>query len=157
MQLEQSPFLNLFSDERVRETLRYMERKPDERVTKEIAREICERQGLKAFLAGTVSNLGSHYVISLEAINAHTGDVIARATGGGREQGASAADIRAGRDQAARETGESLSSIQKFDAPIEQATTTSLEALKAYSLAREANLKGNYWESIKHANRAIEL
>src|SRR5256885_602858 len=157
VQLEQSPFLNLLSDERVREMLRYMERKPDERVTKEVAREICERQGLKALLVGSVSNLGSHYVIGLEVINAHTGDVIARSQkeAESKEQvirtlGLAATNLR-------EKLGESLSSIQKFDAPIEQVTTTSLEALKAYSLATEANLRGNYPESIKHANRALEL
>ena len=156
-QLEQSPYLNLLSDDRVREMLLYMERKPDERVTKEIAREICERQGLKAFLAGTVSNLGTHYVISLEAINAHTGEVIAleQKEAESKEQllrtlGEAATGLR-------EKLGESLSSIQKFDAPIEQATTTSLEALKAYLLAQEEALKGNHRESIKHANRALEL
>src|SRR5437870_3234697 len=77
VQLEQSPFLNIFSDQRVREALRFMNRSPDERVTKQIAREICERQGLKAFLAGSILNLGSHYVITLEATNAQTGDTIA--------------------------------------------------------------------------------
>jgi serine/threonine protein kinase/Flp pilus assembly protein TadD len=157
VQLEQSPFLNLFSDERVRETLRYMERSPDERVTKEIAREICERQGLKALLAGRVSNLGSHYVIALEAINAHSGDVIARQ----QEVAESKEQVLRTLGQAAtklrEKLGESLSSIQKFDAPIEQATTTSLEALKAYSLAQEANTRGNYSESMTHLNRAIEL
>ena len=157
VQLEQSPYLNLLSDDRVREMLRYMERSPDERVTKQIAREICERQGLKAFLAGTVSNLGSHYVISLEAINAHSADVIARQ----QEEAESKEQVLRTLGQAAtklrEKLGESLSSIQKFDAPIEQATTTSLEALKAYSLAAEANRRGNYSESIKHANRALGL
>ena len=141
----------------MRETLRYMERSPDERVTKEIAREICERQGLKALLAGRVSNLGSHYVIALEVINAHSGDVIARQ----QEEAESKEQVLRTLGQAAtklrEKLGESLSSIQKFDAPINQATTTSLEALKAYSLADEANVRGNYLESIKHANRAIEL
>ena len=157
VQLEQSPFLNLFSDEQVRETLRYMERSPDERVTKEIAREICERQGLKAVLAGSVSSLGSHYVIALEAINAHTGEVLARQL----EEAESKEQVLRTLGQAAtklrEKLGESLSSIQKFDAPIEQATTTSLEAFKVFSLAWEAWLKGNSSESIKHANRAVEL
>ena len=157
VQLEQSPFLNLFSDERVRETLRYMERSPDERVTKEIAREICERQGLKALLAGSVSNLGSHYVIALEAINAHTRDVLVRV----QEEAESKEQVLRTLGQAAtklrEKLGESLSSIQKFDAPIDQVTTTSLEALKAYYLASEAYVRGNYSESIKQANRALEL
>ncbi len=157
VQLEQSPFLDILSDERVRETLRYMGRSPDERVTKEIAREICERQGIKALLAGSVSNLGSHYVIALEATNAHAGDVIARQ----QEEGESKEQVLRTLGQAVtklrEKLGESLSSIQKFDAPIEQATTTSLEAFKAFSLAWEAGLRGSFLESIKHANRAVEL
>ena len=76
-QLEQSPFLSIFSDQRVRETLRFMNRSPDEHVTKEIAREICQRQGLKAFLGGTISPIGNNYVITLDATNAQTGDTIA--------------------------------------------------------------------------------
>ena len=157
VQLEQSPFLNLFSDERVRETLRYMERSPDERLTKEIAREICERQGIKALLAGSISKLGSHYVITLEAKNAHTGDVLALQ----QEEAESEEQVLHTLGQAATKLrgklGESLSSIQRFDAPIEQATTTSLEAFKAFSLAWEALLKGNSSESIKHAKRSVEL
>src|SRR5215471_8629922 len=78
VQLGQSPFLNIFGDDRVRETLRFMGRSPDERVTRDVGREICERQGLKALLAGSISGLGSHYVITLEAINAQSGDTIAR-------------------------------------------------------------------------------
>jgi tetratricopeptide (TPR) repeat protein len=157
VQLEQSPFLNLFSDERVRETLRYMERSPDERVTKEIAREICERQGIKALLAGSVSNLGSHCVIALEAINAHTGDVIARQLEEAESKDQVLQTLGRAATKLREKLGESLSSIQKFDAPIEQVTTTSLEAFKAYSLASEAILKGKFSESIKHANRAVKL
>jgi eukaryotic-like serine/threonine-protein kinase len=78
VQLGQSPFLNLFSEDRVRETLSYMGRSPDERVTKQIAREICQRQGLKALLTGSIAALGSHYVVTLEALNSQTGEAIAR-------------------------------------------------------------------------------
>src|SRR5712691_5516826 len=78
VQLGQSPFLNIFGDDRVRETLRYMGRSPDERVTNQVAREICERQGIKAMLTGSIASLGSHYVITLEALNGHTGDALAR-------------------------------------------------------------------------------
>ncbi len=157
LQLEQSPFLNFFSDERVRETLAYMGRSPDERLTKEIAREICERQGLKALLAGSVSNLGSHYVITLEAINAQTGEVLARQQDEAESKELLLRTLGQAATKLREKLGESLTSIQKFDAPIEQATTTSLEALKAYSLAWKANLGGNYAESIKLANRAVEL
>ena len=157
VQLEQSPFLNIFSDQRVRETLRFMNRAPDERVTKEIAREICQRQGLKAFLAGSISNLGAHYVITLEATNAQTGDTITRqqVEAESKEQvisalGKAATTLR-------EKLGESLSSIQKYDVPIHQATTSSLDALKAFSLGVENQLKGKYLEAIPFFKRATEI
>jgi len=157
VQLEQSPFLNIFPDQRVREALRFMNRSPDERVTRQIAREICERQGLKAFLAGSISNLGSHYVITLEAANAQTGDTIAlqQAEADSKEQvlstlGNAATKLR-------EKLGESLASIQKYDAPISQATTSSLEALKVFSSGVEHQLKGNYLEAIPLFKRATEM
>jgi serine/threonine protein kinase/tetratricopeptide (TPR) repeat protein len=157
VQLGQSPFLNIFSDQQIRDALRFMGRSPDERVTKDVAREICERQGLKAMLAGSISSLGGHYVITLEALNGHTGEAIAReqAEAENKEQvlkklGEAATKLR-------EKLGESLSSIQKFDAPIEQATTSSLEALKAFSLGDEQRAKGNYAAAIPFYKRAIEL
>lgn len=157
VQLEQSPFLNIFSDEKIRETLRYMGRSPDEPVTKEVGREICRRQGLKAVLAGSVLSLGSHYVIGLEAVNAQTGDVVAReqVEAENKEQmiqalGSAATKLR-------EKLGESLQSIQRFDAPIEQATTRSLEALQAFSLGREWHSQGKYLEAIPFYKRAVEL
>ncbi|HEX6733110.1 MAG TPA: serine/threonine-protein kinase, partial [Pyrinomonadaceae bacterium] len=157
VQLEQSPFLNIFSDQRVREALRFMNRQPDERVTKEIAREICERQGLKAFLSGSISNLGSHYVIALEAANAQTGDTIARqqVEAQSKEQVLSAVGNAATKIR--EKLGESLASIQKYDAPISQTTTSSLEALKVFSLGVEQQLKGKYLEAIPFFRRAIEM
>jgi serine/threonine protein kinase/tetratricopeptide (TPR) repeat protein len=156
MQLEQSPFMNIFSDERVRETLRLMGRSPDERVTKDVAREICQRQGLKAYFAGSISNLGSHLVITLEAVNAQTGDTLARQ----QEEAESKEQVLSTLGKAAtklrEKLGESLASIQKYDAPFE-ATTSSLEALKAYSLGLEQHGKGNISESILLFKRAIEL
>ena len=156
VQLEQSPFLNIFSDQRIRETLRFMNRSPDERVTKEIAREICQRQGLKAFLAGAISNLGSHYVITLEAINAQTGDTITRQ----QVEAESKEEVLSALGNAAttlrEKLGESLGSIQKYDVPIHQATTSSLDALKAYSLGFEHQLKGKYLEAIPFFKRATE-
>ena len=148
VQLEQSPFLNIFSDQRVRETLRFMNRSPDERITKEIAREICQRQEFKAFLAGSISNLGSHYVITLEATNAQTGDTITReqVEAQSKEQVLSALGTAV--TKLRERLGESLSSIQKYDVPIHQATTSSLEALKSYSVGVEYQLKGKYLEAI---------
>ncbi len=157
VQLGQSPFLNIYSDERVREALRFMGRSPDERITKDIAREICQRQGLKALLAGSVSSLGSNYVITLEAINAQSGESIARqqVEANSKEQvlsalGKAALELR-------EKLGESLSSIKKHDVPIEQATTSSLEALKAYAMGNEERARGNNQEEIRFYKRAIEL
>ncbi len=157
VQLEQSPFLNIFSDQRVQDALRLMGRAPDERVTKEVAREICERQRLKAMLVGSIAPLGSHYAITLEAINAHTGDVLAHELGEAeskeqvlRTLGKTASKLR-------EKLGESLNSIQKFDAPIEEATTSSLEALKAFSLGRELYRQGKNQEAIPLLKRAVEM
>ena len=157
VQLGQSPYLNIYSDDRVREALRFMGRSPDDRVTREVAREICQRQGLKALLAGTIAGLGSHYVVTLEAVNAQTGDTIAReqVEADSKEQvlrklGDAASALR-------KRLGESLGSIQKFDAPIEAATTSSLDALKAFSLGDEHRARGTYQEAIPFYNRATEL
>jgi hypothetical protein len=146
--LGQSPFLNLFADEQVRETLRLMNRSPDERVTREVGREICQRQGLKAMLTGTIASLGRNYVLNLEAVNGQTGDVLAReqTEAEGKEQvlrklGEAATKLR-------EQLGESLSSIQKYDIPLRQVTTSSLEALKAYILGVEQVSNGRRIEAI---------
>ncbi|OLE53739.1 MAG: hypothetical protein AUG51_11580 [Acidobacteria bacterium 13_1_20CM_3_53_8] len=157
VQLGQSPFLNIFSEERVREALKFMGRSPDERVTREVGREICQRQGLKAMLLGSIANLGNHYIITLEALNAQAGDTIAReqSEAEGKEQVLRALDEAA--TKLRERLGESLQSIQKFDAPIEQATTQSLEALKAFSQGNEQRAKGHGLESIPFYKRAVEL
>ncbi|MGH8770937.1 MAG: protein kinase domain-containing protein [Burkholderiales bacterium] len=157
VQLGQSPFLNILSEDRVRGALRFMGRAADERVTRDVGLEICQRQGLKAMLAGSIASLGNQYVITLEAINARTGDALAReqAEAESKEQvlralGEAATKLR-------EKLGESLASIQKFDAPIEQATTSSLEAFKAFSLGVEQQLKGNYFEATPLYKRAAEI
>src|SRR5262249_50705675 len=149
VQLGQSPFLNLFSDARVRQTLRLMGHSPDDRVSTEIGREICQRQGLKALITGTIASLGSHYVLTLEAINSQTGEVLARdqAEAENKEQvlktlSQSAINLR-------EKLGESLSSLQRFDAPLE-VTTSSLEALKAFSMASDEASRGKWFESMEH-------
>src|SRR6266404_2855076 len=157
VQLGQSPFLNIFGDDRLREALRFMNRSPDERVTRDVGREICLRQGLKALLAGSIAALGTHYVITLEAINALTGDAIAREQieAENKEQvlkklGKAATRLR-------EKMGESLASIQKFDAPIEQATTSSLDALKTYCMGRELALGNRDRDAMPFLKRAVEL
>src|SRR5256714_57417 len=157
VQLSQSPFLSIFSEERVREALRFMGRSPDERVTRDVGREICQRQGLKAMLIGSIAGLGKHYVITLEAVNALTGDAIAseQAEAENKEQvlhvlGEAAIRLR-------EKLGESLQSIKQFDAPIEQATTSSLEAFKAFSLGVEQQQKGKYADAIPFLQRATQI
>ena len=157
VQLAQSPFLDIFSEDRTREALRFMGRSPDDRVTRETGREICQRQGLKAILVGSIASFGNHYVITVEAINVQTGDLI----GSQQREAESKEQVLHALGETAmklRETlGESLQSIQKFDAPIEQATTSSLEAFKAFSLGVEQQLKGKYLEAIPFLRRATEI
>ncbi|HMJ26141.1 MAG TPA: hypothetical protein VK475_09945, partial [Pyrinomonadaceae bacterium] len=155
VQLAQSPYLDIYSEERVRQALPFMEKPPDAPITRDVARQICERQGIKAMLLGTISSLGSHYAISLEAVNAHTGDSIAseQVEADGKEQilkalGQAASKLR-------EKLGESLSSVTKFDAPIEQATTSSLEALQAYSRGFELHANAKYGEAIHYYKDAI--
>jgi tetratricopeptide (TPR) repeat protein/predicted Ser/Thr protein kinase len=155
--LGQSPFLNIISEDKVRQTLQQMTRSPSDRLTRDLAREVCQRAGSKAYLAGSIAALGTQYVIGLEALDCASGDVLAReqVTAVGKEQvlptlGQAAAKLR-------NEVGESLSSVQKFDTPLEQATTNSLEALKAYTLARKAKREKGDAEAIPFFKRAIEL
>lgn len=157
VQLEQSPYLNIFPEERARETLRLMERSQDEKITREVGREICQRRGIKALLVGTIASLGQNYVITLEAINSQSGEAIARrqAEAEGKEQvlralGRASTEMR-------EHLGESLASIRKFNVPIEQATTASLEAFKNYSVGVELRRKGQYEQSVPPLKRAIEL
>ena len=157
VQLGQSPFLNIYPEERVREALRFMGRSPDDRVTRDVAREICERQGLKAMLAGSISSLGSHYVITLETVNAQSGDAIAREQGEAESKEQVLTTLGRVASQLREKLGESLGSIKKFDAPIEQATTSSLEALKAFSQGNELRQKGQDREAVPFYKRAIEV
>lgn len=158
VQLAQSPFLNLFQDDKVRETLKFMGKKPDEPLTRDVAREIGQRQGLKAIIVGRIDKIANQYAISLQAINSQTGeafgDTLVEAHNKDqvlKSLGQAATDFR-------QKLGESLSSIEKFNKPIQDATTSSLEALKAYSLGREQNsLRGNPNEALALYQRAVQL
>src|SRR5271163_1767400 len=134
IQLEQSPFLDLVSERKVNETLRMMGRSTGDRLTPEITREICLRTGSRAMLSGSIAALGSQYVVGLKALDCNTGDVLAEA----QEQAASKEAVLKALDRAAvslrSKLGESLSSVQKYATPVEEATTPSLPALQAYSL-----------------------
>ena len=132
--LEQSPFLNVLSDQKINEQLRFMGSAPDTRLSGNLAREVCQRSGSKAMLLGSISQLGSHYVVGVEASNCETGDSLGseQLEASGPEQVLSALGRVASKLR--QKLGESLASVQKYDTPVEQATTPSLEALKAYSL-----------------------
>jgi serine/threonine protein kinase/tetratricopeptide (TPR) repeat protein len=155
--LAQSPFLNLMSQQDVTQTLKMMGQPPDTRVTPDIGREICQRKGIKAMVHGSIASLGSSYVVTLEAVNAATGDTI------GQEQ-SQAADKEKVLDSLGQagtalrgKLGESLASIQQFDKPLQEATTSSLEALKMSSEAAARNNNGNFLGGTELSKRAIEL
>ncbi|HXZ40768.1 MAG TPA: protein kinase [Terriglobales bacterium] len=156
VQLEQSPFLNILSDRRVEETLHLMGRASNERVTRDIARELCLRTGSKAIILGSISNLGGQYVIGVDAVGCSTGDTLAKE----QEEAASKPDVLKALGKAATSLrarlGESLASVQKFDVPVE-ATTTSLEALKAFSMGITTFRTKGEAESIPFYKRALEL
>jgi tetratricopeptide (TPR) repeat protein len=155
--LEQSPFLKVFPDERVHETLRFMKRSLTEGVTRGVAREIAQRERLKALIAGSIGRLGRNYVLALEAVNAETGDVMARQ----QVEVADKEQVLTALGQAAsklrEKLGESLASIQRFDVPLPRATTASLDALAAYSLALDDGRITPRLEAIPHLKRAIEI
>jgi DNA-binding winged helix-turn-helix (wHTH) protein/tetratricopeptide (TPR) repeat protein len=156
-QLGQSPFLNVFSEDRVRETLRYMERAPGERVTRDLGREIAQRRGVKAVLAGSISSLGQHYVIGLEAVSAATGETLAREQVEAESRERVLGRLGEATRRLRASLGESLASVESHAAPIEQATTSSLEAFKAYDLGRQRHFGGQYFEAIPLYRRAVEL
>ncbi len=155
--LEQSPFLKVFPDDRVRETLRLMQRAPDEPVVRSLARDVARRERLKALVSGSIGTLGTNYVIALEAINAETGDVMAREQVEAPAQEEVLTALGAASARLREKLGESLASIEKFDVPLPQATTASLEALHAYALALDQGRVIPRVEAIPHLQRAIEL
>jgi eukaryotic-like serine/threonine-protein kinase len=157
VQLEQSPFLSLISEQRIQQTLRLMGQPADARLTPEIARDLCQRTQSAAVLECSIANLGSQYVLGLKAVNCSTGDALAeeqeRATG--KEQVLAAMDKAAVKLRA--KLGESLSTVQKFDTPLKEATTPSLEALQAYSLGWESIDEADYAAAVRFSQRAIRL
>jgi len=157
VQLEQSPYLNLLPESRVREALHFMGRQPDERISNDVAREICLREGAKAMITGAIGSLGTHYVITVSALNAQNGDVLARE----EVESDSKEQVLKSLDKAASslrgKLGESIGSVQKFATPLEQATTSSLDALQAFSLGQAEHLRGEDDKAVPHLKRAIEL
>jgi len=155
--LRQSPILNVLSDSVVAMTLQLMTRPADTKLTPGVARELCQRAGSKAYIAGSIGSLGTEYVLGLKAVNCRSGDTLAeeQVTAASKEKvldtlGQAASKLR-------RELGESLATVQKLDVPLAEATTTSLEALQAYSLGLKANNEKGAAAALPHDQRAIQL
>ena len=155
--LRQSPFLNVLSESEVTKTLQEMTRPADTKLTSEVVREVCQRSNSRAYISGSIGSLGTEYVLGLKAVNCQSGDTLAQeqVTAKGKENvlaslGEAASKLRG-------ELGESLATVQKFDVPLEQATTNSLEALQAYTLYSKAQREKGDAEAIPFGLRAIEL
>ena len=157
VELWQSPYLNIFPERRVRDALRLMGRSPDDRVTREVAREICLREGGKAFIAGSISSLGQNYVVILEAVDAQTGETLASEQSESKAKEEVLQSLGKSASRLRTRLGESLGSIEKFDAPLDRATTPSLEALRAFSLGNAERERGREFDSIPFYKRALEL
>jgi len=157
VQLEQSPFLSMISESKVNQTLKLMGRPAGDRLTPEVTREVCQRTGSKAMLTGSIAELGSQYVIGLKAVNCQSGDVLAEA----QQQAAGKEGVLKALDSAAAslrsKLGESLSTVQEYATPLEDATTSSLEALKAYSLGRKTIYAKGNTAGLPFYKRAVEL
>ena len=157
VKLTESPFLSLFPEADVRETLRTMRHDPNERVTRELGIEICKRQGLKALLVPEIAAFGSRYLITLEAIDVRTQRSIARRQEEAESKDRVIAALGMAGSQLRRRLGESLSSLEKYDAPLDLATTSSLEALQAYRAGQSLYRSGKRGEAIAFYERAVEL
>jgi serine/threonine protein kinase/Tfp pilus assembly protein PilF len=157
-QLQQSPFLSLVSDQKIQQTLKQMGKPADTKLSPAIAADLCLRAGSKAYLSGTISNIGSDYVIGVSAVNCQSGDSLAQeqVTASGKENvlkalGAASTTLR-------EKLGESLKTVHKLDTPIEQATTPSLEALQSFTLGRKMMQgKGDYTAAVPLLKHAIQL
>jgi eukaryotic-like serine/threonine-protein kinase len=155
--LNQSPFLNVLPENKVAATLKLMTRPRDTKLTPDLARELCQRSGSAAYIAGSIASLGTAYVLGLKAVNCQSADLLAQeqVTASAKEKvlealGEAASNLRG-------QLGESLATVQKFDVPLEQATTPSLEALKAYTLGRKADHEKGPAAALPYSQRAIQL
>jgi eukaryotic-like serine/threonine-protein kinase len=157
VQLEQSPFWSVISEQRMQQTLRLMDRPADARINLETARQICARTGSAAVIEGSIASLGTQYVLGLRAENCRSGDVFAEE----QAQAARKEDVLGALDKTAillrSKLGESLSSVEKYATPVEEATTPSLEALNAYSLGRKVFFEKGNTAALPYLERAVEL
>ena len=157
LSLRQSPFLNVISDEKVSGTLRLMTRSADTKLTPEVTRELCQRAGSKAYVAGAIGSLGNEYVLGLKAVNCRSGDTLAEEQVTAASKGKVLDALGEAATKLRGELGESLATVQRFDVPLSLVTTSSLEALKAYSLGHKAANEKGPTASLPYNLRAIEL
>jgi len=157
VKLTESPFLSLLSEADVASTMRMMRRNPDERVTRDLGVEICKRRGLKALVVPEIAAIGRTYVITLDAIDAHDQKLIARQQVEANNKDQVVAALGKAGSQLRKRLGEGLSSLQKFDAPLDLATTSSLEALQAYRSGLTLDRSGKRREAIPFFEKAVEL
>ena len=157
VQLEQSPFLSIISDQRIQQSLQMMGQKPDVKLTPEIARELCQRTAGAAVLDGSIAQIGTQYLLTLKAVNCASGESLASTEAQASDKnhilealGKAASDIRS-------KLGESFSTVQRFDTPLEQASTRSLEALKAFSTGYNIMYTTGSTEAIPFFKHAVEI
>ncbi|MGA7459309.1 MAG: winged helix-turn-helix domain-containing protein [Candidatus Korobacteraceae bacterium] len=156
-QLEQSPFLNVLSDQRAAGALRLMDRPVDQPVIGEVARELCLRTNGKAVVAGSIAAVGEHYLIELQATNCQTGDTLASAEAEAENLNKVLTALQQASNRLRTSLGESLASVRKFDQPLEEATTSSLDALQSFTQGRRIQVQGGGQAAIPYFERAIEL
>ena len=158
VQLEQSPYFNLISDSQIAQTLRLMEQPDNARLTNDLARQICQRLGATAVIGGSIANLGSQYVLGLSAFKCSTGETLTEEQVTADSKPQVLAALAQGASELRGKLGESFSSIRQFDVPLEQATTSSLEALQAFTLGRKAMVQQeDYASAVTLFERAISL
>jgi tetratricopeptide (TPR) repeat protein len=157
IELEQSPFLKIVPQSKTREMLTLMGRSPDQPITPDVAREVCQRTSGKAVLSGSIASLGTDYVIGLRATGCTSGNDLANEQAQFAKKESVLKVLSKAASRMRGKLGESLSSLQQFDTPLEQATTPSLEALKAYSLGRKAQYQQGNSAAIPFFKRAVEL
>ena len=157
VQLRQSPFLNLVSEEQVRQTMQMMQQPPDTKLTADVAREICQRRNGAAILQGSIAQIGTQYDLVLKAVSCSTGESLGSAEAQASDKNQVLDAIGRASSQIREKLGESLTTVQRFDTPLAQATTPSLEALKAYSVGLSKFGKGNPSGAIPLLQQAIEL
>jgi serine/threonine protein kinase/tetratricopeptide (TPR) repeat protein len=155
--LEQSPYLNVYPEQKIRQTLQFMGRSPGDRITTDVGREICQRDGIKAMLNGSIDSVGGQYVINLEATNAASGDSLGRQqTQANRKEDVLNA-LHSASTKLRGQLGESLAMVQKYDMSLSQATTSSLDALKAFSLGDAKHNVGDELGALPDYQRAVEI